>query len=180
MFCTKCGTQNSEGAAFCVSCGNSLNTAQAQNPQPQPAMYGYGQPGAYAGYAPQKRKNGLIIGLIIGGAVLVAGIVVLVILLTGGNAANGIAGKWYDKEGYAGELDFKSDGTVEIKVMGKTIPARYMFDEESGSGTIKAMGSTFDMYLEDGVLYYNGVEYTRQYVKQIDLTDFDLSEFGLE
>ncbi len=181
MFCTKCGAQNSEGAAFCVSCGNSLNTAQPQNAQPQPAMYG--QPGANAGYAAQKKKNGLIIGLIIGGVVLVAGIVVLIILLTGGNAASGIAGKWYDKAGFAGELDFKPNGTVEMKVMGQTLSAEYTFDEKSDSGTISIMGATSDIYLDDGVLNVDGTEYTRQYVQQMDFSDyfdFDLSEFGLK
>ncbi len=184
MFCTKCGAQNSEGAAFCVSCGNSLNTTQAQYAQPQPAMYG-GQQNAYAGYTPSKSKKGLIIGLIIGGVVLIAGIVTLVILLSGGNAVSGIAGKWYDKAGLTGELDFKANGTVDMKAMGQTFSAEYIYDEKTGSGTIDIFGTSSDMYIEGGVLNIEGTQYTREYVKQMDLSDidfsdFDLSQFGLE
>ncbi len=40
MYCTKCGSLNAVGSAYCVECGNALKAAapqpQPQKPQPQP------------------------------------------------------------------------------------------------------------------------------------------------
>ena len=76
-FCKNCGAQIPDGAGFCNHCG----AAQAQQPQQtqmqQPQMQ---QPQMQ----PQKKsKKGLIIGLSVGGTVLLSGIVVLILFLTG-------------------------------------------------------------------------------------------------
>ena len=98
--CIKCGAQLPEGAVFCNACGTTQSgeTQQSQNmqqqftqqpqmqqqapqyaqqPQMQPAQQPYPQ-------QPVKQsKKGLVIGLISGGVALVAGLVVLVLFLTG-------------------------------------------------------------------------------------------------
>ncbi len=66
MFCTKCGADNVDGAAFCVSCGaplNAGNNAAAGQGMPQGgyAQAGYGMPqGGYAqpGYGMPVGNNG--------------------------------------------------------------------------------------------------------------------------
>ena len=54
-FCTSCGVQIPDGAAFCMNCGSPAQAAQAQQPtqQPQsqyqqPSQQPYQQPGVYA------------------------------------------------------------------------------------------------------------------------------------
>lgn len=184
MFCTKCGAQNPGGSAFCVNCGNSLKTAgnevqpQVQYTQPQ----GYApQPAqnAYAGYAPRKNKKGLMIGLIIGGVVLVAGIVVLLLLLNGGSAASGIVGTWYEQSGFAGTLNFKTDGTFEMTAMGVPLSGEYTFDSKNNTGEMSIMGQSTEFSIEGGLLNLDGATYTRDYVKQQDLSDLDLSDFNM-
>ncbi|MBR5969096.1 MAG: zinc-ribbon domain-containing protein [Lachnospiraceae bacterium] len=61
-FCMNCGKQLPDGAAFCISCGAKLDG------------------GAAGG---KKSRKGLVIGLAAGGTVLVAGLVVLILFLTG-------------------------------------------------------------------------------------------------
>jgi hypothetical protein len=50
VFCTKCGAQNVDGAAFCSSCGASLSAAT----QSAPAMTSVGS----EGMAPAKQRAG--------------------------------------------------------------------------------------------------------------------------
>lgn len=41
MFCSKCGTENADGARFCASCGTALATAApVQAPPPPPPVRG--------------------------------------------------------------------------------------------------------------------------------------------
>ncbi len=188
MFCTKCGAQNTEGAVFCVSCGNRLEASETAAPQPQyqpPAMQGY-QGNTY--YQPQQAyeprransRKGLIIGLIAGGVVLV-GAIILIIVLTGGQpAGNGVIGMWYDEQGYAGTLDFHSGGTVDMSAAGMQIPAEYTFDEKTGRGEIGFYGSMSEFTIEGGVLNLDGTRYTRRVVEQFDLSDIDLSDFNFD
>jgi hypothetical protein len=191
MFCTKCGAQNSDGAAFCVNCGNNLQAsgAQGQQPQmqytqpqsyaPQPNAYTARQ-SAYPGYSQQKNKKGLMIGLISGGVVLLAGIIVLIVVLTGGNASgNGILGTWYEQSGFAGTLNFKAGGDVDMEVMGQTITGEYTFDQKAGSGELTVLGQTGEFYLEDGLLNMEGAMYTRDHVDQQDLSDLGLPNLEL-
>ena len=97
MFCSKCGTNNPDGAAFCAGCGAPLTTVQqpVQQQYAQPVQQQYAQPDhsaqqqyvqpTYAGQygtAPQqpkkKSRKGLIIGAACGGAaVITAGTLVL-------------------------------------------------------------------------------------------------------
>ena len=97
-FCSNCGTRLPEGAAFCNGCGATQQQQapaapqmqqQAAAPQMQPQQpYMQQQPFAaqpqYAAQQPaQKSRTPLIAGLAAGGTALVAGIVVLILFLTG-------------------------------------------------------------------------------------------------
>ncbi|TXH59370.1 MAG: zinc ribbon domain-containing protein [Burkholderiaceae bacterium] len=49
MFCSKCGTENAEGARFCASCGTALAVAPtAAAPAPAPAVVRGAEPVAAA------------------------------------------------------------------------------------------------------------------------------------
>ena len=90
MFCPKCGIKNADGAVFCMNCGNSLqviNNSNPQNSQVTPSQTPYVPPqDQYIGYSPQaphKSKKGLIVGFIIGGAALIATVIVVIPQLNG-------------------------------------------------------------------------------------------------
>ncbi|MBR5970269.1 MAG: zinc ribbon domain-containing protein, partial [Lachnospiraceae bacterium] len=101
-FCQNCGNELPGGAPFCPHCGAAQQQAapqqmQMRQQQPVPQQMPQQQPFAsqmQQQAAPQrqmrqpqppakKSKKGLIIGLVCGGVVLVAGIVVLLVLLLG-------------------------------------------------------------------------------------------------
>ena len=71
MFCSKCGAQLPDNAAFCTACGTAVENGQ-------PAVGG----GAPQPLPPKKSKKGLIIGIIVAVVVVVA-IVVAVLFGTG-------------------------------------------------------------------------------------------------
>jgi len=52
MFCTKCGAQNADGAAFCSSCGANLS-ATPQTPSTGPTSWSQGTPQ----FSQSTRKN---------------------------------------------------------------------------------------------------------------------------
>ena len=70
MFCRNCGQQNNDNARFCTVCGNALEVtgvnaspaAQEGFAQPMPNGAGMAQPQMPP--QPQKRKTGLIIGIV--------------------------------------------------------------------------------------------------------------------
>jgi len=91
MNCSRCGSANEPGDAFCKSCGAPL----AQVPTPQ----GYDQQGytsqGYSlspqGYVPPKKKRaGLIIGLVAGGVVLAGALAAAYFLFLSGPDLNGL------------------------------------------------------------------------------------------
>lgn len=100
-FCISCGAQLPEGAGFCNHCGTAQNAGEQQaapqmqaqdgmqtspqmQPQMQPQFQAAPQMQAQAQLQPTKNgRTGLIIGLVLGGTALVAGLVVLILFLTG-------------------------------------------------------------------------------------------------
>ena len=68
MFCGKCGTNNIEGAVFCIACGSALASSSQSNPETMPA--------------PRKKK---ILPLILALAAVAAVVVLLICLLGGGH-----------------------------------------------------------------------------------------------
>jgi len=152
MFCTNCGFKNEEGAAFCVSCGNAIQGAAApQMPSAQPAQ---AQP-AYSPYAPpKKRRKGLIIGLTIGGVILLAGIVVLVLWLTGViGGGDSIVGEWENDGGRA--FEFYQDGTVRAETPTNDFGGTYTYS--GGKGTIIIEGQSGDFTVNGGVMDIEGL-----------------------
>lgn len=75
MFCTKCGTQNPDGAAFCVKCGTQLAASVPAASQPEaPPPISQPVPG---GAQPAKKSKTVPIIIGICGALLAAFLVVL-------------------------------------------------------------------------------------------------------
>lgn len=191
MFCTKCGQKIDATAQFCVHCGNRVAAAQQPQqappqppqqpqqyapPQPQyaqPQQSGYAPP-QYAPYAqPKKSKTGLIVGLCVGGAVLIAAVILLVVFVFGGHAD--VAGKWYDVDGYQGTVEF-SGSSVNFSAMGTNLKGSYTYDPQSKSGQIKIsifgmVESEMNMALEGDLLNINGTRYTRTVVPQKSMDD---------
>lgn len=80
MICKNCGQNMPDGTHFCTNCGADMSPQPGSMPGAMPMGNQY-QP------APQKKsKKPLIIGLSIGGAVLVAAIIVVCILVFGSKA----------------------------------------------------------------------------------------------
>ena len=102
MFCPKCGTNNADGAAFCVSCGAPLQQApqgQPQQPQQngynyqQPQQNGYGWQQPAAPQPPKKNKKTMAIVISIAAVLVVAAIVVVLVLTLGGKDSGKTGGK---------------------------------------------------------------------------------------
>ena len=99
MFCSNCGSQIADGSVFCPACGAQLNAGQPApqaNSQPFPqqsyAPPVYGQPYA-AAPAPKKKKTWL--WFVLGGVVLAAVAVVLILVL-GGSSPEGVAEDYFE------------------------------------------------------------------------------------
>ncbi|MHB1315964.1 MAG: hypothetical protein ACYCX2_10845 [Christensenellales bacterium] len=160
-----------------------MQDAGGTNPQNNQNVPPQGQYMNYNQQAPTKNNKNLIMGLIIGGAVLVVAAILLIVLLGGGQPQSGIYGKWYEKTGLGGVIEFKSGGSVEMEAMGIKINGTFTFDEKEGTGeiTLDFMGqkSTEEFAYEDGALEIGGMEYTREAVKQQNLGDI-MSSFSLK
>ena len=74
MYCTRCGKQNPEGAAFCYSCGAPLYQPRQQVPQNQAPRYGQ----------PPKKKHRALPWIIAGAVVAAAAIALVLVLVLGG------------------------------------------------------------------------------------------------
>lgn len=204
MFCTKCGQQIDDTAQFCVQCGNKVAGTQQptqpeqvppqqqyaqQQPQNVPLQQQYAQPQQpqyaqpqYAPYPqPKKSKTGLIVGLCVGGAVLIAAVILLVVFVFGGHAD--VAGKWYDVEGYQGTVEF-SGSSVNFSAMGMNWRGSYSYDPQTKNGQIKisvlGMQNEMNMALEGDMLNIDGIRYTRTVVPQKSMDDIwgDLEDFS--
>lgn len=160
MFCSNCGTKcTAEDSSFCTNCGASLlnNKASQAKPSIQPAFstpvsspsltFQDNSSNSYIRESvpssaqfnppPQKKsKKGLIIGLSVAGVVLVAGIVVLILFLTGvfggSSGSNKFAGRW----------NFDS-----VEVYGMTIDAD-TFNSLADSGMITNSENVATSYIE--------------------------------
>lgn len=175
MFCTKCGHKLEEGAVFCTQCGNRRESAPSQPAQPAAQIY--------QGPAPQpqkKNRTGLIVGLSVGGAVLIIAIILLAVLLPRAGNAD-LQGTWYDETGYGGTVDFKANGTFDMRVAGMTVPGTYTFDKNKNTGrlSISDLGESDEVpfKLDGDRLNIDGAWYTKDYVEQIDYSDM-LNDFG--
>jgi len=196
MFCTKCGQSNPEGAAFCSACGNALSAIpqpetahqpQEQQkpiiPSPQASAAQQNQQGYYYGaaqqpYSPQgvytkkKSRTGLIVGLCVGGALLVAAVVVLLFVWPGFLTQSAfVNGFWYSED--RGEaLEFKNNNMIRVYTTNDEYKGDYTYDRAQGIGLITVEDEDYRFAVtEDGVY----VESMGNY-KQAD-TDFDVDDF---
>lgn len=111
MFCSNCGSQIPDGSVFCPNCGTQFNAGQRNpqaNPQPFPqqtapqpfpqqtyAQPVYGQqPYAAAVPAPKKKKKTWL-WFVLGGVVLAAVALVLILVL-GGNSPESVAKDYFE------------------------------------------------------------------------------------
>lgn len=155
MFCTKCGNNNSDSAAFCTQCGTPIaaqSTGQQQVPPQQQAAGYYQQPqyppAGYQQYPPlhmqkPKKKSGLIAGLIIGGILLLAAAAAAVYFFVLGSPD----GKWYNAErGIA--LSFDGNSAVRYSLTG-TSRMTLEYNKISGEGSLASGGSRNSFKLAD-------------------------------
>ncbi|MGI5848537.1 MAG: zinc-ribbon domain-containing protein [Christensenellales bacterium] len=179
MFCTKCGHKNIEESAFCVNCGSALQSIESQ-PQASQGRFmplkGHGQympppQGMYPNYplqVPKKSRKGLVVGLCIGGIVIIAAAVVLVILLTGKTP---IVGQWYSDE-RTEVVEFNDDGTMIVYTVSGDNQGEYKFDNSKGEGIISIAGAEYDFETYKDELLIQGVG---AYIKAKD--GFDVNNF---
>ncbi len=95
MFCTKCGTNNNDGAKFCAGCGAPMASDErtvyapveptpVAPVEPQAPVYAPVEPvaPAPAPQKPKKNNTGLIVGIIVG-VLVVIGAVIAILFATG-------------------------------------------------------------------------------------------------
>ena len=132
MFCSQCGSQNKEGAAFCGKCGAPLAATSSVPQYTAVPPQGYGLPQGYG--RPQskgqgKKKTGLIIGLVIGLIVLLGATAFYFLVLSGQN----VKGTWQCQErGWVLQID---DKTLHSYGLGGTESVSYQFDKKNGNGS---------------------------------------------
>ncbi len=174
-FCRQCGTPiqaQSDSAPQSVPPSSPPQqpepTPQAQPQsqaqyQPQPQAYPphqqpfaqqqpYGMPPYQE--APQKKKTGLIIGLVAGGVVLVAAAVVLAMLFLGGTP---VTGQWYCEE-FGRALVFNEDNSVIAYDLTGTFEADYTYDKGKAAGSISANGNEYAFTVGKDELVLEGVD----------------------
>lgn len=111
MFCTKCGTQNPDGAAFCVKCGTQLAAsvpAASQPAQPEAPMQPPISQPVPDGAQPAKKSKTVPIIIGICGALLAAFLVVLfTVILPKPTLKSKIRHSWTREDGsYTETYDF--------------------------------------------------------------------------
>ncbi|MBR5969095.1 MAG: zinc ribbon domain-containing protein [Lachnospiraceae bacterium] len=150
-FCMNCGTQLPDGAAFCMSCGTKLGRVPAGgSTTAQPGGFTQPQPG---GFVPaqqampaggKKSRKGLIIGLAAGGTVLVAGLVILILFLTGVIGGGSKEGLYKTTDGDVSYyIQLNSGGSAMLYEF-----SEYYYDEYAATWTdttLSAMGVTMQM-----------------------------------
>lgn len=81
-----------------------------------------------------------------------------------------IIGTWYDLAGLSGILIFYDDASVYMETYGIILTGTYSFDTASGTGTITVsyLDETINgaLSLSNGILDFEGIQYTSEYVEQ--------------
>lgn len=179
MFCSQCGHGNVDGAAFCSACGSPLtvhtDTSQPSGVPPQQIHVASAAPKApYEGYyapcptpAAKKKKTGLILGLSLGGAALLALAAVLLFLWPGWLKPQTVLGMWVS-EARGEVLEFRESGSIRVYTASNEFKGRYAFS--TGTGTIEVEDNEYRFAVSDGGLY---VENMGNYTKVGEDFDFD-------
>lgn len=93
-----------------------------------------------------------------------------------GNAdTTDIQGIWYETTGYGGTLEFYSDGTYAMVVMGYTFGGTYEYNPSTGQGLLgdADSGDTYEFTLTNGVFEMDAMQYTRDYVEPYDWSNVE-------
>lgn len=119
MYCLNCGTPNSEGARFCANCGQALQAGEVNQYYTQPVSST-----PHPVNLPWKW-----IGIIGGGLVVLAGLIVLIIFLVNGGfgpAAQLTRCDWYQPEQQS-YLTFTRDGTLIVHDSNSSASFNYQY-----------------------------------------------------
>lgn len=192
MFCSNCGRNNDQGSVYCDHCGAILNSV-TDNRQGVPYTASYTPPGTYSPgaqfappYAPQtppmmqtpfappdqpiavkRKRTGLIVGLVLGAAALIA-VIVLIVSLTGTSA---VIGTWYCEErGIV--LEFQKDSIVLSHTAEGDDEGNYTFNNRSNKGFITADESEFEFLLEDRQIVIDDIGKFRKAGSSFDADEF--------
>ena len=83
--------------------------------------------------------------------------------------ATGIVGMWYETTGEASSINFYDDGSVLMNAYDMQMIGTYVFDVTTDSGTMTLSFAdepmTVDIYLHQGILDVDGIQYTQNYVE---------------
>lgn len=156
MFCTQCGTENGDDAAFCANCGNPLKSASAdQTAASEPAPV----PGSASQH---KGKTSRIIGIVVA-ALVVVGLIIGVIVWFNFDQANKARHEAHDvtivinAPGYSDQ-----DTLIPIRATGTNLDGaavdEVFFVNASGEGVSLPKG-TYDLSVAASPLTADGVLY---------------------
>jgi len=107
-------------------------------------------------------RKGVLIGLIIAGAVIIVASAILIgILLT---KEYSVIGPWYN-EGLRQQLRFVDEDSMIISTAAGINEAAYDFDKASGKGEISISGSTINFYIEGNSIFLVGQDGEAEYSK---------------
>ena len=180
MFCSQCGQESPDSSLFCIKCGHPLQRVPAA-PSSEPH---------------KKKRSGLFIGLIAGGLVFIAALLIFIIGLlpmlnkesgdrgietTETVAESAIIGLWSSND-EATVLKFKANGDVTIYTNQNSIKGTFEYDETKEKGVIAFenggynLSYNFSVAQDELVLDEVGSENTGIFTK-VDDKNFDIQEF---
>ncbi|MEE5992660.1 MAG: zinc ribbon domain-containing protein [Oscillospiraceae bacterium] len=152
MYCTKCGKQIPDTAAFCTECGSPVTrTPQGNFTQSEPQQTQY-YPNDAADVMPApKRSFAPAVAFAIGGAAIVTAAVAVIIAI-GGQTRTPIASFYYASQNLTEDvLDIQS-GSFSLGVGGESITgnAALSIDDESFEVYCNYQGADVAIYFENG------------------------------
>lgn len=85
-------------------------------------------------------------------------------------SASDLVGLWYETTGYGGTIEFFTDGTYEMTVMGIVFGGTFEYDAASDSWLLNILdsGETYTLTMSGDSINVNSMQYTRDYVEQVD------------
>ena len=185
MFCTKCGTQNEEGAQFCVRCGEPLaqrRVAGTDRRNSGAAGNEFYPNGGYAPAFPQRNRSKTIIAVIV-----IAVVIILAVFLLTGRSSDSVVEKYVEA---SFELDIETiwsllppemreamveEAEDEMNLYGEEEVISYMEDElrDEMEYLMDQLGGNLDYTWE----IIDEEEYDRSDLRELNQS---LREMGLE
>lgn len=125
-------------------------------------------------YVPPKKKSGvgLIVGLSVGGALLIAAVVVLLFVWPGFLAQSvPVNGFWYSED--RGEaLEFKNAGSIRVYTTNNKLSGDYTYDNAQGIGNITVDDEDYQFAVTEDGLYVESMGCYKQAEAEFDVDDF--------